>query len=211
MILNKTFKQLIKIKDLAYLNDLGCEVIEYYPNKQYLNGRVYVTGAYHSSKNNEVKLISEDLEFMFDLEKEDFYIDDIECISFDYNVLETEGIEFSYEIKLDVNIIEEFDLREEESLNFEETLETIKEEIGNIVDGKLSDKLEVVDDNLPQNEGMFRSLNNDNKIIKIIYFNDEKELSKIAEQNNVSIDYLFKCNKNYNFNEKKRVIIPYGK
>lgn len=211
MILNKTFKQLIKIKDLAYLNDLGCEVIEYYPNKQYLNGRVYVTGAYHSSKNNEVKLISEDLEFMFDLEKEDFYIDDIECISFDYNVLETEGIEFSYEIKLDVNIIEEFDLREEESLNFEETLETIKEEIGNIVDGKLSDKLDVVDDNLPQNEEMFRSLNNDNKIIKIIYFNDEKELSKIAEQNNVSIDYLFKCNKNYNFNENKRVIIPYGK
>ena len=211
MILNKTFKQLIKIKDLAYLNDLGCEVIEYYPNKQYLNGRVYVTGAYHSSKNNEVKLISEDLEFMFDLEKEDFYIDDIECISFDYNVLETEGIEFSYEIKLDVNIIEEFDLREEESLNFEETLETIKEEIGNIVDGKLSDKLEVVDDNLPQNEEIFRSLNNDNKIIKIIYFNDEKELSKIAEQNNVSIDYLFKCNKNYNFNENKRVIIPYGK
>lgn len=211
MILNKTFKQLIKIKDLAYLNDLGCEVIEYYPNKQYLNGRVYVTGAYHSSKNNEVKLISEDLEFMFDLEKEDFYIDDIECISFDYNVLETEGIEFSYEIKLDVNIIEEFDLREEESLNFEETLETIKEEIGNIVDGKLSDKLEVVDDNLPQNEEMFRSLNNDNKTIKIIYFNDEKELSKIAEQNNVSIDYLFKCNKNYNFNENKRVIIPYGK
>ena len=58
MILNKTFKQLIKIKDLAYLNDLGCEVIEYYPNKQYLNGRVYVTGAYHSSENNEVKLIS---------------------------------------------------------------------------------------------------------------------------------------------------------
>lgn len=211
MILNKTFKQLIKIKDLAYLNDLGCEVIEYYPNKQYLNGRVYVTGAYHSSKNNEVKLISEDLEFMFDLETEDFYIDDIECISFDYNVLETEGIEFSYEIKLDVNIIEEFDLREEESLNFEETLETIKEEIGNIVDGKLSDKLEVVDDNLPQNEEIFRSLNNDNKIIKIIYFNDEKELSKIAEQNNVSIDYLFKCNKNYNFNENKRVIIPYGK
>lgn len=211
MILNKTFKQLIKIKDLAYLNDLGCEVIEYYPNKQYLNGRVYVTGAYHSSKNNEVKLISEDLEFMFDLEKEDFYIDDIECISFDYNVLETEGIEFSYEIKLDVNIIEEFDLREEESLNFEETLETIKEEIGNIVDGKLSDKLEVIDDNLPQNEEMFRSLNNDNKTIKIIYFNDEKELSKIAEQNNVSIDYLFKCNKNYNFNENKRVIIPYGK
>ena len=210
MILNKTFKQLIKIKDLAYLNDLGCEVIEYYPNKQYLNGRVYVTGAYHSSKNNEVKLISEDLEFMFDLEKEDFYIDDIECISFDYNVLETEGIEFSYEIKLDVNIIEEFDLREDDSLNFEETLESIKEEIGNIVEEKLSDKLDVVDDNLPQNEEMFRSLNND-KIIKIIYFNDEKELSKIAEQNNVSIDYLFKCNKNYNFNENKRVIIPYGK
>lgn len=211
MILNKTFKQLIKIKDLAYLNDLGCEVIEYYPNKQYLNGRVYVTGAYHSSKNNEVKLISEDLEFMFDLGNEDFYIEDIECISFDYSVLETEGINLTYEIKLEVSIEEDIDLREEETLNFEETLETIKEEIENVVDEKLSDKLDVIDDNIPQNEEIFRSLENENKIIKIIYFNEEKELSKIAEENNISIDYLFKCNKNSNFNENKRVIIPYGK
>ena len=36
-------------------------------------------------------------------------------------------------------------------------------------------------------------------------------LNKLSEYFNVSIDYLFKCNKNYNFNENKRVIIPYGK
>ena len=123
-----------------------------------------------SSKNNEVKLISEDLEFMFDLDNEDFYIEDIECISFDYSVLETEGINLTYEIKLEVSIEEDIDLREEESLNFEETLETIKEEIENVVDEKLSDKLDVIDDNLPQNEEIFRSLENENKIIKIVAF-----------------------------------------
>ena len=37
------------------------------------------------------------------------------------------------------------------------------------------------------------------------------ENQRIAEENNISIDYLFKCNKNSNFNENKRVIIHYGK
>ena len=27
MTINKTFKNIIKIKDLAYINDLGCEII----------------------------------------------------------------------------------------------------------------------------------------------------------------------------------------
>ena len=211
MMINKNFNEIIKIKDLAYLNDLGCEVVEYYPNKNFLNGRVYVTGAYHSSRTDEVKLISEDLEFSFDLEKEDFYIEDIECIEFNYEVVEGIGIKIDFIIKLDVDMSEEIDLRENVEISYEEEIEEIKTGITNQIDEKLSDKLEIIDDNLPQNDCVFREIKDEQNTIKVVYFNEEKELSKIAKENNISLDNLFKTNKHTDFNAQKRVIIKYGK
>lgn len=231
MTINKTFKEIIKIKDLAYLNDLGCEIIEYYPNNNTLSGRVYVTGAYHSSKTDEVKLISEDVEFLFEFDNDDFYVEDIECIDFNYTVLEGVGIDILFTIKLDVDIQQTVDLLDESCMSetddnnddtidevrncnnnsYQEELESIKDEINKKVDQKLSDKLEIVNDNIPQNEVVFRSIKDEESLIKVVYFNEEKELNEIAENNNVSIDYLFKTNKKTDFNNKKRVIIKYGK
>ena len=218
MIINKTFKEIIKIKDLAYLNDLGCEIIEYYPNNNSLMGRVYVTGAYHSSKTDEVKLISEDLDFIIELDKNEFYVDDIECIRFDYSVLEGVGVEVEFEIKLDVDVTEEIDcsetndyVRKQQDENFETELEIIKDEIYKEVDHKLSEKLEIVNDNIPQNEVVFRSIKDEESIIKVVYFSDDKQLNDIAKNNNISIETLFKTNKKTDFNNKKRVIIKYGK
>lgn len=244
MIINKTFKNIIKIKDLAYINDLGCEIIEYYPNNNTLSGKVYVTGAYHSSKTDEVKLISEDLEFVFELDKNDFYIEDVECINFEYSVLEGVGIDVLYEVKLildmqyDINTNNNIDIQEEyneqvenlietetidkvleetnetrENYNesYEEDLEVIKDVINKEVDEKLSEKLEIVNDNTPQNEVVFRSIKDENSVIKVVYFTDEKQLNEIAENNNISIESLFRSNKKTDFNNKKRVIIKHGK
>ena len=218
MIINKTFKEIIKIKDLAYLNDLGCEIFEYYPNNNSLTGRVYVTGAYHSSKTDEVKLISEDLDFIIELDKNEFYVDDIECIRFDYSVLEGVGVEVEFEIKLDVDVTEEIEcsetndyVRKQQDENFETELEIIKDEIYKEVDHKLSEKLEIVNDNIPQNEVVFRSIKDEESIIKVVYFSDDKQLNDIAKNNNISIETLFKTNKKTDFNNKKRVIIKYGK
>lgn len=225
MIINKTFKQIIKIKDLAYINELGCEIVEYYPNNNTLVGKVYITGAYHSSKTDEVKLVSEDVDFVFDLENDDFYIEDIECINFDYSVLEGVGLDVTFEVKLDLDISEEInsDKREEvetsnqevltyddeESLNNE--IELIKKEINKEVDLKLSEKLEIVNDNIPQDVVVFRSIKDENSVIKVIYFNEEKELNEIAKNNNITLESIFKANKKTDFNNKKRIIINYGK
>ena len=225
MIINKTFKQIIKIKDLAYINELGCEIVEYYPNNNTLVGKVYITGAYHSSKTDEVKLVSEDVDFLFDLENDDFYIEDIECINFDYSVLEGVGLDVTFEVKLDLDISEEInsDKRgevetsnqevltydDEESLNNE--IELIKKEINKEVDLKLSEKLEIVNDNIPQDVVVFRSIKDENSVIKVIYFNEEKELNEIAKNNNITLESIFKANKKTDFNNKKRIIINYGK
>lgn len=128
MVLNKIFKEIIKIKDIAYLNELGAEIVEYCPKENSLLGKLYLTGAYHSSKTDEVKLIAEDINFTITLDNSDFYINDIECINFEYQVLEGVGLEFKYEIELDVDASEEFDEREVIQTEDEANLEELKEE-----------------------------------------------------------------------------------
>lgn len=211
MVLNKIFKEIIKIKDIAYLNELGAEIVEYCPKENSLLGKLYLTGAYHSSKTDEVKLIAEDINFTITLDNSDFYINDIECINFEYQVLEGVGLEFKYEIELDVDIEEEFDEREVIQTEDQANLEEIKEEISNAVDQKLSSKLNLIEDNYPQEQIILRSIDNKVNKIKIVYYDDEKDLNNIAKVNNISIETLLKENKSNNFNQHKRVIIRNGK
>lgn len=210
MVLNKIFKEIIKIKDIAYLNELGAEIVEYCPKENSLLGKLYLTGAYHSSKTDEVKLIAEDINFTITLDNSDFYINDIECINFEYQVLEGVGLEFKYEIELDVDA-EEFDEREVIQTEDQANLEEIKEEISNAVDQKLSSKLNLIEDNYPQEQIILRSIDNKVNKIKIVYYDDEKDLNNIAKVNNISIETLLKENKSNNFNQHKRVIIRNGK
>lgn len=211
MVLNKIFKEIIKIKDIAYLNELGAEIVEYCPKENSLLGKLYLTGAYHSSKTDEVKLIAEDINFTITLDNSDFYINDIECINFEYQVLEGVGLEFKYEIELDVDTSEEFDEREVIQTEDQANLEEIKEEISNAVDQKLSSKLNLIEDNYPQEQIILRSIDNKVNQIKIVYYDDEKDLNNIAKVNNISIETLLKENKSNNFNQHKRVIIRNGK
>lgn len=211
MVLNKIFKEIIKIKDIAYLNELGAEIVEYCPKENSLLGKLYLTGAYHSSKTDEVKLIAEDINFTITLDNSDFYINDIECINFEYQVLEGVGLEFKYEIELDVDIEEEFDEREVIQTEDQDNLEELKEEISNAVDQKLSSKLNLIEDNYPQEQIILRSIDNKVNKIKIVYYDDEKDLNNIAKVNNISIETLLKENKSNNFNQHKRVIIRNGK
>lgn len=211
MVLNKIFKEIIKIKDIAYLNELGAEIVEYCPKENTLLGKLYLTGAYHSSKTDEVKLIAEDINFTITLDNSDFYINDIECINFEYQVLEGVGLEFKYEIELDVDTSEEFDEREVIQTEDQDNFEELKEEISNAVDQKLSSKLNLIEDNYPQEQIILRSIDNKVNKIKIVYYDDEKDLNNIAKVNNISIETLLKENKSNNFNQHKRVIIRNGK
>ena len=97
---------------------------------------------------------------------------------------------------------EEVELKDDNSLATEEYVVAYKTK---------SDKLEVVEDNLPQNDEIFRGIKEDISVLKVVYFNEEKELSTIAKNNSISLDNLFKTNKYTDFNNKKRVIIKYGK
>ncbi len=241
MKLKKNYKENIKIKDLAYLNELGAEIVEFYPKNDQLLGKLYVTGNYHSTKADIDKLISEDIPFAIVFENSDFLVEDIDCTKFEYNLIEGLGIEINYEISIEYSeedtLDEDFTLNDnilneetddderlnidqvneqvnevvEEELNDVVENEIIKEEITNNVDQKLLSKLESVDDNLPQNEEIIRNLGEKQSTIKVVYYQNDRDLNNIASENNCSLDNLFKTNKQNNISTYKRVIIKNGK
>ncbi len=254
MITKKNYKENIKIKDLAYLNELGAEIVEFYPKNDQLIGKLYVTGNYHSTKSDIDKLISQDIPFTIVFDNSDFLVEDIDCTSFDYNLVEGLGVEINYEITVDYteeerievdNIDDDINQKQDDNQRFEEEnsniiekeivskeaddeipkvinedetvkevitdSELIKEEITNSVDQKLSSKLESSTDNLPQNEEVIRNLIDEKSIIKVIYYQNDRDLNQIAIDNKCSLDNLFRTNKQNDFSTHKRVIIKNGK
>lgn len=237
MNIKQNYKEKIKIKDLAYLNELGAEIVEFYPKNDLLEGKLYVTGNYRSSKNDVDKLISHDIPFTIVFDSDDFLIEDIECISFNYNLIEGAGVEIEYEIAVTYSTSDDSNHNEEileevkeENVTLEQVErkieidnnlisddsiaddviyddnEQIKEEITKSVEQMLESKLELVN-NLPQEEIVTRSFKEEKSNIKIVYYQNEKELDQIAKNNHCSIDSLYKQNKKNNINTFKRVII----
>lgn len=251
MIIKKNYKENIKIKDLAYLNELGAEIVEFYPKNDQLIGKLYVTGNYHSAKTDLDKLISQDIQFVIIFENNSFLIQDIDCTSFTYSLIEGQGVEVDYEITVEficeeqnddygevdneneiINESDEVLVKEErikendnneiemltddnKMLNNEKKLipnvieenELIKDEISKIIDQKLLSKLETTNENLPQNQEIIRNIDEKESVIKVIYYQNDRELNNIASSNHCSLEQLLRTNKQNNFSVYKRVII----
>jgi hypothetical protein len=69
----------------------------------------------------------------------------------------------------------------------------------------------LVEDNFPQEQLILRSIDDKTNKLKVVYYEEDKELNNIAKTNNISIEHLLKENKTNNFSQYKRVIIKNGK
>lgn len=226
------FKDDFKIRDLGFLNELGCEIVEFFPKNDSICGKLYVTGSYRSSKNDLDKLISEDIPFTISIDNKIDMINDIDCDSFNYSVIEGYGISFDFDINVDyeeeLESLEE-DIKEEELTKEQETLpitsnnneeeresnieeqpkddfEEIKDNITNEVDKELLSKLEVVCDNIPSDEKI-NILPNDYSERIVVYYNSDKDIDRISKDYNVSFDQIYKDNKHNDIDKHHRLIV----
>lgn len=103
----------------------------------------------------------------------------------------------------------ELDLDERE-LNIDEIvdkeIEEVKEEITNNVSNKLINALNVKDNNLPTEE-VTELFEEERTVIKVCYYNSDKELESLCNKNDISLDKVFKDNKNNDIEKYQRVII----
>lgn len=106
--------------------------------------------------------------------------------------------------------LENEDLREIELEN--EDLEHIKEDETKKVDELLTETLENNVENLPTEEKMIlRNIPNRYSVIKICYYKNEEELEEICNDNNISMNKMFKDNRKNEFSKYRRIIINNGK
>ncbi len=89
----------------------------------------------------------------------------------------------------------------------EADFEQIKEEETKRVDTLLKSTLNFKDDNLPTEEIVIRNIPETKSKIKVCYYQDDHELEKVCENNNLSINQVFKENRNRNIEKYRRVII----
>ena len=88
-------------------------------------------------------------------------------------------------------------------LDFEE----IKENETKRIDELLGNTLNYKDDNLPTDEIILRNLHDTVSNIKILYYENEKELDKICQNNNIGLNEVLSKNKKLANSKYKRVML----
>lgn len=100
----------------------------------------------------------------------------------------------------------EDDMLETESLSPIE-FERLKEEETERLDSLLKSTLNYKDDNYPTEEVVIRGIKEKKDKVRICYYQDDSELEKLSAKYNISLNTLFKENRNGNINQYRRVII----
>ena len=143
-------------------------------------------------------------------------------INLDYQTIDGRGIEVMFDVLIkyedysedtkdenieDDKVIEVPVIVDEDQLKYEE----IKEEKELEIDQKIIEQLELTCDNNPTEETIIKNEKENTKekrkVIKVKYFNDNKELDNVCTDLNIGIDKIFNDNKNTDFVKYKRVII----
>lgn len=243
MEIRMNFNDFIKIKSILKIIDLSGEVIDYQIDKNEIKGIMGINGKYAKESLDETYNFNEEIPFNFIFKDNVKSVDDVDCVNLEYEVIDSRGIELSFDIRLDYELeglVEERQEEQEESVvrevveeNVIETpeevsspevvtslgervddeieepqeVETAKEEITNLIDKKLTSTILSKEDNLPQEESIFEGIEERKSTLRICYFKTDAELEKVCKDNNVSINQVFKENKNLNINETRRVII----
>ena len=213
MELRMNFSTFIKLKDASKINDISGEIVDYDLDQETLVGVFNVNGSYYKSDLDQSHIFKEEVPFDI-VFKDNVEITDVDCINLDYGLVEGRGIDLSFDLKVEYEIIEpeeivdlgelELELKEDDS---EIILEEIKEQITSDIDFKLAETINFKEDNLPSEESIVSRISDETSYIKVLYYKDEKELETLCKINNLSIDQVFKNNKDNDINKYQRVIV----
>ena len=221
MELRMNFTSFIKIKDASRINDICGEILDYSVTEGGVVGSLGINGKYYKNDLEKENQFNESIPFNIVFTTPKFELIDLDCVNLDYDLVEGRGIEVSFDIKVEYNELEDapdaietigertVEEQEETVPTIESTeLEEIKDEITEKVSSKLEETLKFKDDNLPtETENFLDNLEEKRSKIKVCYYSNDKELENVCAKNDISLDKVFKDNKNNDISKYQRVII----
>lgn len=212
MELKMNFNSFIKLKDFFELLDVSAEVDEYNDSNELIEGKLNIKGKYLKRDNITTEYFSEYIPFSIVIGNNNFEIEDILCVDIEHVTVESRGFDVSFDILVKYEVTEE-EIRVDtnaktEVLDVHELdFEKIKENETKRIDELLGNTLNYKDDNLPTDEIILRNLNDTVSNIKILYYENEKELDKICQNNNIGLNEVLSKNKKLANSKYKRVML----
>lgn len=194
-----------KMDRMIGLSVVEIKILDYYLQNRILSGNVKIYGEYYTEDsefetNNGLKEFENIIPFEVVFSKEDPIIDEIYIKNFEYYEVAGRGIESVFDLCVEYTVvIEDTDYIEIEA-------EEIKEEVTRQIDTILEEKLEVRNDNFLDEERVTKEPDKMG-IIKIVYYDQNKEVKDICKKYNVSYYDILEDNKKYNFNDNHRIVI----
>lgn len=214
MELKMNFNSFIKLKDFFELLDVSAEVDEYNELNEMIEGKLNIKGKYLKRDNITTEYFSEFVPFTIVISNQEFEIEDILCVDIEHVAVESRGFDVSFDILVKYNVIEE-EIRKEEINNKDlevhevstNDFEEIKQNETKRIDDLLFSTLNGKDDNHPTDEIVLRNLTEHVSNIKICYYENEKDLDKICQNNNIGLNEMLTRNKKYSNSKYKRVFL----
>ncbi|MDD7315634.1 MAG: hypothetical protein PUH11_07915 [Bacilli bacterium] len=130
MEIRMNFNDFIKIKSILKIIDLSGEVIDYQIDKNEIKGIMGINGKYAKESLDETYNFNEEIPFNFIFKDNVKSVDDVDCVNLEYEVVDSRGIELSFDIRLDYELeglVEERSETQVEPSVSEESKEVIAE------------------------------------------------------------------------------------
>ncbi|MCI6509083.1 MAG: hypothetical protein MR465_05890 [Bacilli bacterium] len=130
MEIRMNFNDFIKIKSILKIIDLSGEVIDYQIDKNEIKGLMGINGKYAKESLEETYTFNEEIPFNFIFKDNVKSVDDVDCVNLEYEVVDSRGIELSFDIRLDYELeglVEERSETQVEPSVSEESKEVIAE------------------------------------------------------------------------------------
>ena len=213
MELKMNYNSFIKLKDFFKLQDVSAEVDEDLEKNDLIEGTLNIKGKYLKRDNITTDYFTEKIPFTILMSSTNYEIEDITCVDIEYVSVEARGIDISFDIfvKYNINNIENDRVDEETNIEMNELenidFEEIKENETKRIDDLLVSTLNIKNDNHPTEEIIIRSLSDSTSKIKVCYYDSDKELDSICQNNDVSLEQTLNNNKKYLQGKYKRVFI----
>ena len=234
MNLKMNYSSFIKLKDFFELLDIGAEIKDYKTTNDILEGNLEIRGKYLKKDAITDAFFSEIIPFTVVFNDNDYEIMDIACVNLDTVNIEGRGIDVTFDIDVTydnyqmipvqlpedpadtflMEMSEEIRVEEESEQDQEKTGETTEDEETNLeteplstVESLLKSTLNYKDDNYPTEEVVIRGIKEKKDKVRVCYYQNDAELEKLSAKYNISLNALFKENRNGNINQYRRVII----
>lgn len=216
MELKMNFNTFIKLKDASKVESISGEILEYNLEDKELTGNFLVSGSYLKEDHTDSFTFKEELPFEVLFLEDDVDILDIDCVDLNYGIVCGRGLDVSFDLRIQYNVFEnnketvderKVEVEEEYVEETNENVEIIKEEITKEIEQKLYDTIFTKEDNLPTEESIVSRISENKRTIKVVYYENDKDLERICKNNNVSINEVFKSNSNNDIDKYQRVIL----